>query len=238
MNNKIEMFYKKFPLYIWGYIGIAIISISSFITAIFYENVIGDRYSLFRYFISELGEVGISKLAFVFNWGLIISGIPMIIFMFGLALRFKTILGYISSAVGIYASINYLLVGAFPMDVNMEAHIFTAMSFFYGGMAAIILFSLTIFLDKKRTLPKYVGWLGIGVVGIFASFLFLPLNSMQGGEFSLDPTISTRPNIWWLAFFEWLVFFAVLSWIGLVSTVFLVNNKSDNRKKENAKTLE
>ena len=225
MNNKIELFYKKFPLYIWGYIGIAIISIGSLITAIFYKNIIGERYSLLRYFISELGEVGISKLAFVFNWGLIISGIPIIIFMFGLGLRFKTILGYISSAVGIYASINYLLVGVFPMDVNIEAHIFTAMSYFYGGMLAIILFSITIFLDKKSILPKYVGWLGIGVAGIFASFLFLPLNSMQAGEFSLDPTISARPNIWWLAFFEWLVFFGVLLWIGLVSTVLMVKDK-------------
>jgi len=225
VSNKIELFYKKFPLYIWGYLGIAIISICSLITAIFYKNIDGDRYSMLQYFISELGEVGISKLAFVFNWGLIISGIPMIIFMFGLILRFKSILGYISSAVGIYTSINYLLVGVFPMDVNMEAHIFTAMSFFYGGMAAIILFSLTIFLDKKRILPKYVGWLGIGVVGIFASFLFLPLNSMQGGEFSLDPTISARPNIWWLAFFEWLVFFAVLLWIGMISTIFMIKDK-------------
>lgn len=225
MANKIELFYKKFPLYIWGYLGTAIILICSLITAIFYENIVGDRYSLLRYFISELGEVDVSKLAFVFNLGLIISGIPMIIFMFGLALRFKTVLGYISSAVGIYASVNCLLVGVFPMDVNMEAHIFTAMSFFYGGMAAIILFSITIFLDKKGALPKYAGWLGIGLAGIFASFLFLPLNSMQDGEFSLDPLISPRPNIWWLAFFEWLVFFAVLLWIGIISTVFMIKDK-------------
>lgn len=232
MNNKIELFYKRFPLYTWGFLGIAIISICSLITAIFYKNIVGDRYSLLRYFISELGEVGVSKLASVFNWGLIISGIPMIIFMLGLGLRFKTILGYISSAVGIYASINYLLVGVFPMDISLEAHLFTAMSYFYGGMAAIILFSITIFLDKKRTLPKYVGWLGIGVTGIFASFLFLPLNNLQNGEFSLDPTISTRPNIWWLAFFEWLVFFAVLLWICLISTVFMVKENSTNIIKE------
>ena len=63
------------------------------------------------------------------------------------------------------------------------------------------------------------------MVGIFASFLFFPLNNLQHGEFSLDPTISTRPYIWWLAFFEWLVFFAVLLWIGIVSTVFMVKDK-------------
>jgi len=56
VDKKIETFYKKFPLYIWGYFGISIIGICSFITAVVYRNKVGDSYSILRYFISELGE--------------------------------------------------------------------------------------------------------------------------------------------------------------------------------------
>jgi len=231
VSNKIELFSKKLPpLYICGFLGIAIPSICTLIPAIFYESILGDKYSIMRFFISELGDVGISQLAAVFNWGMIIGGIPMTIFIFRLGLRFKTKLGYISGGVGIFASLNFLLVGVFPVDLYLEAHLITAMFNFYGGMLMIILFSITIFLDKKGTLPKYVGWLGIGVAVIFTVFLFLPLNNIPDGEFSLEPLLVPRPNIWWLPFFEWLVFFATFLWIGVISTVFIVKDRPANQK--------
>jgi hypothetical membrane protein len=217
-----DRFYSKFPIFIWGFLGIGIIGITSLITALFFTDQIGDPYSPIRFFISELGGPKVSQLAWVFNWGLIIGGIPITLFMFGLGIRFKSWFGYIACILGIFTSINCMLVGVFPWDTYLEQHIVTAMSFFYGGMFTVLLFSIVILFDKKHVISSGFSALGLLVASTFALFLFAPRGN---SNFSIFEENYSRPAILWSAIFEWSVYFAILIWIGLISLVLMQQNK-------------
>ena len=81
MSKTISKFYDKVPSFIWGYIGVSVPVIAMFITALIYRDPLNARFSIFNMFVSELGERAISQTAWLFNWGLIIGGIPLILFM-------------------------------------------------------------------------------------------------------------------------------------------------------------
>lgn len=71
---------------IFGLAGAAIVALCSLIAGLFYSGPDGESYSLLNHFISELGEVGISPLAWLFNLGLIAGGLFLIPFSLGLGL--------------------------------------------------------------------------------------------------------------------------------------------------------
>ena len=54
-----------------GWAGSLTILVCSLIAASVYRGKEGERYSITRHFVSELGEAGVSRLAQVFNAGLI-----------------------------------------------------------------------------------------------------------------------------------------------------------------------
>ena len=54
--------------YICGFLGPAIMILGSLITAILYHGKKGGSYSILNHYISKLGEVGVSRLAPVFNF--------------------------------------------------------------------------------------------------------------------------------------------------------------------------
>ncbi|MCK5143623.1 MAG: hypothetical protein KAQ77_07620 [Candidatus Heimdallarchaeota archaeon] len=89
------------------------------------------------------------------------------------------------------------------------------MSFFYGGMITVLLFSILIFVDKKNSLPKWLGLFGLLVAIIFALFIFMP-------ESSLDDVLITSKTL-------------VLncSFLGMACSIFdfcLDNNSFNNLK--------
>ncbi len=215
MLTKFRLFYETIPVYIWGYVGVGISVIAMFITGLIYVDPLGASFSIFNMFVSELGERAVSQTAWLFNWGLIVGGIPLIIFMLGLGIKYNSIFGWICTIGGMFSSVSILFVGIFPMDFDnnifMTGHVISAMSFFYGGMITVLLFSILIFVDKKNSLPKWLGLFGLLVAIIFALFIFLP-------EGSLDDVL-IRPRPWFLivAFLEWLVVFSIFAWIITVS---------------------
>ena len=215
MNIVLSRFYKKFPGYLWGYIGVSIPVIAIFITGLIYRDILGYRYSIFNNFVSELGERAVSQTAWLFNWGLIIGGIPLVIFMVNLGVKFNSVYGWICTSGGIFCSISALFVGIFPMDfannLYMKGHVISAFSFFYGGMATVFLFSILILFDNSKILPKWLGVFGLIVTVIFALFLFLPEGALD------DMFILPRPWFVLLAFLEWLVVIAIFAWILTIS---------------------
>ena len=54
---------------------------TSVVTALAYTGSKGQPYSPLNHWVSELGEVGVSELASVFNVGLIIGGLCFAVFM-------------------------------------------------------------------------------------------------------------------------------------------------------------
>ena len=64
---------------LFGILGAGVALLGSVIAASVYSGKQGQRYSTFNHFISELGEVGVSRLAPVFNLSLILSGLALLI---------------------------------------------------------------------------------------------------------------------------------------------------------------
>lgn len=213
---------RKFT-YLTGLTGIGIIVLGSIITAISYTGRNGEPYSFLNHFISELGEIGVSELAPVFNTSLIIGGIFLLFFMLGLGLYFRNIFAYVASAVGLFCGIAASLVGVFPMN-NMAVHVKVALSFFRSGLLAILLFTLVIIFDKQRRVSKWLVIPGVITVLAFTAFLYLPQVLEPGQALTLQPE-ATRPAFWLSSFLEWVVFLTVLVWISVVS-IYLIKHRS------------
>ena len=202
---------------IWGLAGAAVPCIPAIFAALPYRGLSGEAYSPFNHFISELGELGVSRLAPLFNAGLIVTGILLAAFMLGLGAYIGSAWSYLAAAVGVLASGACSLVGVFPMNY-IEPHMVAAMSFFRFGMVAIALFSLAIVLDRKRRLPCWLALPGAVTTLTFAAFMYAPSEQSSGtATQALNAGLGGRPAFWLAAVLEWAVFVAVVGWVAWVS---------------------
>ena len=212
LSNKIQQFYDRFPIHIWGFVGIFFILFGSLISGILFKTEVGQKYSIFQFFISELGGANI----------LILGGLFLTIFMLGLSIQIKSKWGYLFGGIAIFSSINCILVGVYPWDIDLQNHTIVAYNFFYGGMISVFLYSLFFFFSREKIFPKQLGYLGFIVAAIFAAFLFLPLVC-----FTMDAR-GFREGISWIAFLEWAILFSITLWIGVIS---LQSQKIEDLKK-------
>ena len=206
-----------------GLTGSIIISMGSLITALFYHGVQGETYSFFNHYISELGQYGVSQLALLFNVCLIIGGLCLLVFMVSLGVYIKKWYGYFGAAVGAFAAISCSLVGVFSMN-NMALHTKVAMSFFNGGLVAILIFTLIILFDKQKLFSKWLAIPGALTVLSFALFLELPKLTNQEKAVNLDPSTMIRPEFWLTPILEWSILFTIIAWIVIMSIYLLRKN--------------
>ncbi len=202
--------------YVCGFLGPAILILGSLITAIPYRGKEGESYSILNHFISELGEVGVSTLAPVFNTSLILGGLILVIYVTGLGLYIHTKKAYIATAFGIFSCISCSLLGLFPTN-NPSIHDALADSFFYSGLVATTLFTLGIMFDRENRVSKWLGVPAIITVAGFASFLMIPEAASLTRVQSLHPHQLTRPDIWPTTISEWSVFISGIAWFVLTS---------------------
>ena len=198
--------------------GVVVILLGALITSLAYEGREGQAYRFVNHFVSELGEVSVSRLAWVFNGGLILGGVGIILFMIGLARLMPSWFRYIFGIVGLTTGISGTLVGVFPMN-QLQPHIQVAMQFFNMGLLAMTLFSLYVLFARQRTFPRWFVMPGILATASFAAFLYFPTpDDISGGMPTTQALIITnRPDVWWLAIMEWSAVLAVLGWVLLVS---------------------
>ncbi len=202
---------------VWGLAGAAVACVAAIVTALPYRGTSGEAYSPFNHFISELGELGVSRLAPLFNAGLIVTGILLAAFMLGLGAHIGSVWGHLAAAVGVLASGACSLVGVFPMN-RIEPHVLAAVSFFRFGMVAIALFSLAIVLDRRRRLPRWLALPGALTALTFAAFMSAPGEQSSGTSTqALHAGLGGRPDFWLMAVLEWAVFVAVVGWVTWVS---------------------
>ncbi len=203
----------------WGIIGAAIGFIFILSSTIGYLGTSGESYSMLNHFISELGELGVSHLAWLFNLGLILAGIIFIPFFIGLGLYVENKVAKIAMFLGIMSADAIILVGFFPMN-NIIPHFLAAMQFFFGGMLTVVVFTIAIFIQKKAKIPKYFIIPGIITIFIFVYFLFF----IDVGDLTM--IFTSRPDVLLIAVFEWAVYFAVIGYLLLIAVyVFLKERK-------------
>jgi hypothetical membrane protein len=204
---------RKFT-YTFGFLGPFFIIFGSLITAFVYSGKIGEHYSFLNHFISELGEVGVSQWAVVFNISLLIGGLCITGFMLGTASLFNNIWGTIFGVMGLITGLSGSLVGIFPMN-NLEPHIVVAMWFFRAGLVSSAFFSLYVLFSKQNLFSRWTSIPAASISVITFIFLYV-LEPVGTGENPLVLTVE-RPAFWPNALLEWGIFIAIMVWV-LVSS--------------------
>ncbi len=182
-----------------------------------YRGKNGERYSALNHFISELGERGVSRAAWAFNGGLVLTGLLLLPFAVRLGIVLGSVLGWIGAFFGVAASLGAAAVGIFPMN-NLKPHVRAAMTFFYAGLAMVLFVGLAILTQPagRVAIPRIASLLSLLAALAFGFFLMLPrIAKLQIDlDHLLDPeAFAQRPRFWGLAFAEWLVFFTTIFWL-------------------------
>lgn len=197
---------------IWtGLLGSTIIALGSVVTALAYTGSDGQPYSPLNHFVSELGEIGVSELATVFNIALRIGGACFVVFMFGLAVTRSGALRYLYGLTGVIAGIGGAFVGVFPMN-DLDKHSIAALTFFVLGLVTVLLASIDFVHHPDPRFPRWLAAVGAVTVAAFAIFLMI----LFGGDNDLAHP-DERVAVWPLTIFEWLLIVGILLWVFLTA---------------------
>lgn len=215
-----------------GILGGGLIALGVVVSAIFFRGRSGETFSLLNHFVSELGETPWSPMAWVFNYGLILGGTLVLIFMITLWPILKGWLGKLIVVVGVITSLSGSLVGLYPMD-NLAPHINVALTFFYAGLLMTVLFSVFVFTKQNEKFPR---WMAVpGLISFFCFYAFLFLTDPivpEGTAFEgISLVLENRPPILELAIFEWAVIISTLLWIFVLSGFLLSSSGAGKSNK-------
>ena len=204
-------------LRIFCFAGIGLIVLASFYPALVYRGKRGERYSPLNHFISELGEMGVSRAARVFNIGLFLGGLALLPYVIGLGMKFGSLPGWLGAAAGTIAVLGVAAVGVFPMN-NLQPHTIAAMTYFRAGLVMVFFFGLAIVFqpEGKVVIPALANLLSLLAFLAYAAFLVLPsmMKKEQKPMDTLDPDQTPeRPRIWAMPTLEWSVFFSSIIWL-------------------------
>ncbi len=185
-----------------------------------------ERYSVFNHYISELGEVGVSRYARLFNAGLIVAGLTQLPFIAGLTLAIGNLWAFLGAAAGLVTGVACAMVGVFPMN-DLPSHSRAAMTFFRAGLAMMLLYSIAIAVPSEGQAGVPKAGLLFSLLGLVAYLSFLILVrggavSDQIGDFLNPESQKERPRFWALPAVEWSIFFTTILWFfGLALLVIL-----------------
>ena len=201
-----------------GLIAAVFALVGALVSAFFYRGKQGERFSALNHFISELGEVGVSRMAWAFNLGLILVGLCLLPACINLGLIIPGVLAKIGMVAGALCSLSLSLVGVFPMN-KLEPHRFAAMTFFRSGLVMLILFSLAIAMQSgpESAISRWYALAGLPPMIAFALFLILVARAYKQTETPLSPGEIDRPRVWGLVIAEWAILLTVILWFVLIA---------------------
>ncbi len=200
----------------FGVAGSSIIIATTFVTALVYRGRKQERFSVLNHFVSELGERGVSRLAPLFNGGLIVGGLTLIPFIIGLGLTLDSVWAKLGLLAGVGAAAGCAAVGVFPMN-DLAPHGKAAFTFFRLGLLTVLLFGVAIFAQPpaSRVVPLAANIFGALAVLSYAAFLILVTRrsvSHQTVEALNPEAMAERPRVWLLVILEWAIFFTTHLW--------------------------
>ncbi len=201
-----------------GLIGAGLIAAGVLISAIAYRGSAGESYSILNHFISELGDVGVSKLAIVFNSFLIAGAFCLTVFLIGLSGLVRGRVMYLFLIAGLITGVSGALVGVFPMN-HLKPHLVVAMLFFESAMVTIIMFSIWLIMTRHKIVPGWLSLVGLIPAACLFGFIFLRKPISDNVPTLAIPENFVRPHFWSTAALEWSVLISVLIWITVVAIV-------------------
>ena len=200
----------------FGITGALLVMLAVAYSAGVYRGRQGESFSLLNHFISELGEVGVSPGARIFNTTLIVGGLLFLPFIFGLGLALGSLLGGLGTLAGLVAGLALAAVGIFPMN-DSENHSRAALLYFRAGLGMVIFLGLAILFQPagRTAIPMAANLLSLLAAVCYATYLLLVRTKPQedsAGE--LEPESSPdRPRFWLLPTVEWGIFFSTILWL-------------------------
>lgn len=204
---------------ICGRVGPILLVVGTLASSLSFQGRAGETYSPLNHFVSELGQGGVSSLAFVFNATLVLSGLSLALFLLGLGSFLNNSTGRIAGIMGALSGLSCSSLGFLTMD-HLFPHIAAGDFFFFCGFVSIALFTAAIALDKKRRLPLWLILPGTGAAGGFLAFLLLLAAIHLPPEEALVPGGGPRPTVWTLPAVEWGLYAAILVWLTCTSGAF------------------
>ena len=201
----------------FGFLGTGLIVLAVVFPMILYHGKLGERFSVLNHFISEIGEVGVSRAAWIFNIGLLLAGLVLLPYVVGMGMVFDSLLGWLGTAAGVIAVLGVAAVGVFPMN-NFKPHKTAATTYFRAGLVMVFFFGLAILFQPsgKAIIPQAANMLSLLAFLAYGAFLVWPVakRKEQTPTDILDPQQEPeRPRIWALPILEWLVFFSTIAWL-------------------------
>ncbi|MHA1683031.1 MAG: DUF998 domain-containing protein [Promethearchaeota archaeon] len=210
---------RKIKFNAWGLMGSTLLLIAFIIPPFGFIGYNNEGYSLLNHAVSELGIPEISPLSWIFNACLIIGGFFILIFIIGFE---EHVPGKFAKFLGMVSALSCSFVGVFPaimsVPVMIIGHLISAMTFFFGGMLTVLVYTLKILRQGGKLIPRAISIAGFVVVGIFAIFL----SQMFFGDSNLSGLEGPRPDYIPGLFFEWLSVLSIVGWMLLVATFFSI----------------
>ena len=200
-----------------GLASVGVILLGMIVAAMPYRGYEGDAYSPLNHFISELGEIAASRLAWVFNLGIVLGGVGLGTFLLLLTSRVSGRFRPALVVAGAVAGASGALIGIFPMDY-LGTHRLVSEVFFLSGWMVAGIFSWWLVVTPRTGFPRWLVVPGAAVVAI--SLTFIADYTTYVGT---DPAsrIVNRPDFWSIPFLEWASLLSLLGWFVCVSLVLL-----------------
>jgi hypothetical membrane protein len=187
-------------------------------TAMAYRGAAGEAYSPLNHFISELGEIAVSRLAWAFNLGVVLGGAGLGLFVLVLAQRLSGRSRAVLSMAGLAAGVFGAMVGIFPMDYHATHRVASAL-FFLSAWLVPAIFSVWLLTAPR---PGYSRWLlapGAAAVGVSLTFIAIYATYRPTNP---DGPIVGRPAVFWsVPFLEWASLLSIMVWLVCVSAALL-----------------
>ena len=196
-----------------GLAGALVVGLAAIVTALAYRGRDGQTYSPLNHWVSELGEVGVSDLAAVFNLGLGVAGLCFIFFMVALGWTRRTRLALLYVPVGAATGLAGFFGGVFPLN-QLGQHSNAALGFFGLGWIAVGLASLDIYRRPERRFPRWLAAVGALTVLAFVGFLVVLAPLLDGTGFA-PPAV--RPDAWIVTSLEWAALIGIVLWVFLTA---------------------
>ena len=199
-----------------GWLGlgsVGIILVGMLITAVPYRGYAGESYSPLNHFISELGEIAASRLAWVFNLGIVLGGLGLGAFLLlvtrELGGRYRAALTVAAVAAGVSGA----LVGVFPMDYH-ATHRLVSDAFFLSGSAIAVIFTSWLATDRRPTFSRLLVAPGCLCIAVLAAFIGVYSTYRPTDP---DARIVDRAAVWWVPLLEWASLLSLLLLLACVA---------------------
>lgn len=186
-----------------------------------YTGAQGEPYTPINHWISELGQMGISEGAEVFNTALMLGGGAFALFVTGLAMTSPSRLRWVFGPAGVVAGIGGIFVGVYPMNAG-DYHAISAATFFMLSWVFIAVASLAFLRGREPRHPAWLALLGAVTASVTLAFI-LSLRTDPEARARMQATgpILDRPLVWIPTILEWASLLLIMAWVLLASVAWL-----------------